>query len=98
MLREIATRGYPGSQRIVYRFLKTLKTQEMGVTAHVPHLRRYSSTVAVSIFMRRPDTLEEIEREHLAAFHLALLFGYVLTVRSGLSCDDAQRDGESLGT
>jgi len=69
--REIAAQGYPGSQRMVYRFLKTLKTQEIGATAAVHRLPHYSSTAAVSLFMRRPDTLEEIEREHLAAFRLA---------------------------
>jgi excisionase family DNA binding protein len=68
---EIAAQGYPGSQRMVYRFLKTLKTQEMGATAPVHRLPHYSSTAVVSLFMRRPDTLEEIEREHLAAFRLA---------------------------
>jgi transposase len=67
---EIAAQGYPGSQRMVYRFLKTLKTQEVGASApqRLPH---YSSTVAVSLFMRRPDMLEEIQREHLAAFRRA---------------------------
>jgi excisionase family DNA binding protein len=69
--REIATQGYPGSQRMVYRFLKTLKTHEMGTTAPVHRLPHSSSTAAVSLFMRCPDTLEEIEREHLAAFRLA---------------------------
>jgi len=56
---------------MVYRFLKTLKTQEIGATAPVQRLPHYSSTAAVSLFMRRADTLEEIEREHLAAFRLA---------------------------
>ena len=39
----------------------------MGATAAVQSLPRYSSTAAVSLFMRCPDTLEEIEREHLIA-------------------------------
>jgi transposase len=71
MWREIAAQGYPGSQRMVYRFLETLKTQEMAASAPVQRLPHYSSIAAVSLFMRRPDTLEEIEREHLAAFRLA---------------------------
>ena len=70
--REIAAQGYPGSQRMVYRFLKTLKTHEMKATAPVQRLPHYSSTAAVSLFMRRADTLEEIQREHLAAFRLAV--------------------------
>jgi transposase len=69
--REIAAQGHPGSRRMVYRFLETLKTHEMETSAQVQHLPHYSSTAAVSLFMRRPDTLEEIQREHLAAFRLA---------------------------
>jgi excisionase family DNA binding protein len=69
--REIAAQGYPGSPRMLYRFLETLKTQEMGTAAAVQRLPHYSSTAAVSLFMRRPNTLDEIQREHLAAFCLA---------------------------
>jgi excisionase family DNA binding protein len=61
MWREIAAQGYPGSQRMVYRFLKTLKTQEMEATTPVQRLPHYSSTAAVSLFMRRAGTLEEIQ-------------------------------------
>ena len=57
---------------MVYSFLKTLKTHEMEATAPVQRLPHYSSTAAVSLFMRRADTLEEIQREHLAAFRLAV--------------------------
>jgi hypothetical protein len=53
------------------RFLETLKTHEIGAAAAVQRLPHYSSTGAVSLFMRRPDTLDEIQREHLAAFRLA---------------------------
>jgi transposase len=67
---EIAAQGYPGSQRMVYRFLKTLKTHEMEATAPVQRLPHYSSTAAISLFMRRADTLDEIQQEHLAAFRL----------------------------
>ena len=56
---------------MLYRFLETLKTQEMGTAAAVQRLPHYSSTAAVSLFMRRPNTLDEIQREHLAAFCLA---------------------------
>jgi transposase len=44
----------------------------MEATAPVQRLPHYSSTAAVSLFMRRADTLEEILREHLAAFRLAV--------------------------
>jgi hypothetical protein len=57
---------------MVYRFLETLKTHEMGTSAQVHRLLRSTSTAAVSLIMRRPDTLDEIEREHLAAFRLAV--------------------------
>jgi transposase len=69
--REIAAQGYPGSQRMLSRFLETLKTHEIGTAAAVQRLPHYSSTAAVSLFIRRPDTLDEIQREHLAAFRLA---------------------------
>jgi transposase len=70
--REIAAQGYPGSQRMLYRFLETLKTHEMGTSAPVPRLPHFASTAAISLFMCRPDTLDEIERKHLAAFRLAV--------------------------
>jgi transposase len=69
--REIAAQGYPGSQRMVYRFLETLKTPKVGASTSVHCLLHYSSRAWVSLFMRHPDTMEEIEREHPAAFRLA---------------------------
>jgi transposase len=69
--REIAAQGYPDSQRMVYRFLKTLKTNERVTSPGVHHLPHFSSTAAVSLFMRHPDKLSEIERDHLAAFRQA---------------------------
>ncbi len=49
----------------------TLKTHEMGTSTKVQRLPHFTSTAAVSLFMRRPDTLDEIQREHLAAFRRA---------------------------
>jgi transposase len=69
--QEIAAQGYPGSQRMVYRFLKTLKTHEIAASAQGHRLPHYSSTAAISLFMRHPDKLEEIEQEHLTAFRRA---------------------------
>jgi transposase len=69
--QEIAAQGYPGSQRMVYRFLKTLKTHEIAASAQDSRLPHYSSRAAISLFMRNPDMLEETEQEHLAAFRRA---------------------------
>jgi transposase len=69
--QEIATQGYLGSQRMVYRFLKTLKTHEIEASGEGHRLPQYSSTAAISLFMRHPDKLEETQREHLAAFRRA---------------------------
>lgn len=65
---EIMAQGYPGSQRMVYRFLKTLKTHEVRTPAEAHLSPHYSSIAAVSLFIRRREKLEELEREHLAAF------------------------------
>jgi hypothetical protein len=70
-LRNCSGIGYPGSQRMVYRFLKTLKTHEIAASAQSPRLPHYSSTAAVSLFMRHPDKLEEVEQEQLTAFRRA---------------------------
>ena len=56
---------------MVARFLETLKAHEMSTSTAVQRLPHYSSTAAVALFMRRPDTLDEIQQEHLAAFCLA---------------------------
>jgi len=69
--QEIAAQGYPGSQRMVYRFLKTLKAQQIAASAAGQCLPHYSSTAAISLFMRPPDKLGQIEQEHLAAFRRA---------------------------
>jgi transposase len=69
--QEIAAQGYSGSQRMVYRFLKTLKTHEITISAGACRLPHYSSTAAVCLFMRQPDDLDESERADLAAFRLA---------------------------
>ncbi|HEX4207018.1 MAG TPA: ISL3 family transposase [Ktedonobacteraceae bacterium] len=68
---EIAAQGYPGSQRMVYRFLKTIEMHAIEASAGTHRPPHYSSTAVVSLFMRCPDKLEEIEREHLAAFRRA---------------------------
>jgi transposase len=69
--REVKFQGYSGSERMVYRFLETLKTTEIVTSAGTPRLPQYTSTAAVWLFMRRPEHLDEIQREDLAAFRLA---------------------------
>ena len=69
--REVRFQGYSGSERMVYRFLETLKTTEIVTSAGTARLPHYTSTVAVWLFMRRPERLDEIQREDLAAFRLA---------------------------
>ena len=69
--REVRFQGYSGSERMVYRFLETLKTTEIVTSAGTPRLPHYTSTAAVWLFMRRPEHLDEIQREDLAAFRLA---------------------------
>lgn len=96
---EIAAQGYPGSQRMVYRFLKTLKKTEVKRIAQTHQVVQYTSTAAVCLFMRRPDTLDEGERMNLAALrqvHPDLERAY------GLTQDFLQmlrkREGELLDT
>ena len=69
--QEVKFQGYSGSERMVYRFLETLKTNEIVTSAGTHRLPHYTSTAAVWLFMRHPDHLDEIEREDLAAFRLA---------------------------
>jgi transposase len=69
--REVRFQGYSGSERMVYRFLETLKTTEIVTSAGTARLPHYTSTAAVWLFMRHRDHLDEIQREDLAAFRLA---------------------------
>jgi transposase len=82
IFQEIAAQGYPGSQRMVYRFLKTLKRTEVKTSAEIPQVLHYTSTAAVCLFMRHPENLEISERVDLAALrqaHPALETTYRLT-------------------
>ncbi len=66
--REIKEQGYSGSDRTVYRYLETLKQAEVKATASLPRLQKFSARTAAWLFVRDPDSLDEIEREDLAAF------------------------------
>jgi transposase len=66
--REIMEQGYTGSERTVYRYLEALKQAEVKTSANVHRLQKFSANTAVWLFVRDPETLDEIEREDLAAF------------------------------
>jgi transposase len=68
---EIAVQGYPGSQRMLYRFLETLKTQQKAASVQQCHLPHFSSNAAVTLFMQREDALEQSKRDDLVAFRRA---------------------------
>jgi transposase len=79
---EIVAHGYPGSQRMVYRFLKTLKKSEGKLTVQIHQVVHYTSTAAVCLFMRHPNKLNKGERKDLAALrqgHPDLETAYRLT-------------------
>jgi transposase len=79
---EIAEQGYPGSQRMVYRFLKTLKKTEVKPPGETHQVIHYASSAAVCLFMWPPEKLDEDERMDLAALrqvHPDLETAYCLT-------------------
>lgn len=99
IFEEIVAQGYPGSQRMVYRFLKTLKTAEIKLTGETRLVVHYTSTTAVCLFMRHPDKLEEGERMDLAKcrqVHPDLETTYRLTQDFLLML--RKREGERLDT
>jgi transposase len=95
--REIAAQGYPGSSRMVSRFLDTLKAAETVTPEGTHRLPHYTSKSARWLFMRRPAELEDIEQEDLAAFRL---LNPSLNTAYGLVQDFLQmmrkREGERL--
>src|SRR3989442_7225235 len=66
--RDIKQQGYSGSERTVYRYLETLKQAEVKTSANLHRLQKFSANTAVWLFVRDPQTLDEIEQEDLAAF------------------------------
>jgi transposase len=96
---ELAAQGYPGSQRMVYRFLSTLKKTEVQTPPETRQVLHYTSTAAVSLFMRHPDHLDEGERVDLAVLrqaHPALETAYGLTQNFFQML--RKREGERLDT
>jgi transposase len=66
--REIKDQGYTGTDRSVYRYLKTLKQAEVRTSGDPARIQKYSVQAAIWLFVRDPKKLDEIEREDLAAF------------------------------
>nr|HET6904951.1 ISL3 family transposase [Ktedonobacteraceae bacterium] len=66
--QEIKKQGYTGTDRSVYRYLKTLKQAEVRTSLHPERLQKYSVNAAIWLFVRDPNKLEEIEQEDLVAF------------------------------
>jgi transposase len=66
--REIKAQGYMGTQRSVYRYLETLKQAEVKAPVNSARIQKYSTNTAVWLFVRDPETLDEVEREDLATF------------------------------
>jgi transposase len=65
---EIKEQGYTGTHRTVYRYLETLKQAEVKTSVNLHRIQKFSATTAVWLFVRDPKTLDDIEREDLAAF------------------------------
>lgn len=68
LARELQAQGYRGSERTVYRYLETLKQTEVQESADLQRLQKFTATTAVWLFVRDPNTLDEIERTDLMTF------------------------------
>jgi transposase len=68
LCREIQSQDYTGTDRSVYRYLKTLKQADVRASLNPERLQKYSVNAAIWLFVRDPEKLDEIEREDLAAF------------------------------
>jgi excisionase family DNA binding protein len=68
LYREIKAQGYAGSDRSVYRYLSTLKQTEIQAPRAPERIKKYTPNTAVWLFVRDPQTLDEIEQEDLAMF------------------------------
>jgi hypothetical protein len=53
---------------MLYPFLEPLKTTEVVIPTGPPQLPHYASSVAIWLFMRRPETLDDFEQQDVAAF------------------------------
>lgn len=97
--REIKNQGYTGTERSVYRYLKTLKQAEVRVCVNPERLQKYSVNAAMWLFVRDPNTLDEIEREDLAAFcHASTLLKKAYDLLQDFLLMVHQREGHRLET
>ncbi|WP_201380502.1 transposase [Ktedonobacter sp. SOSP1-52] len=71
MYRDIKEQGYDGSERTVYRYLETLKQTEVKASVNVHRLQKFTANTAIWLFIRDPETLDEIEKQDLEMFRLA---------------------------
>ncbi len=88
--REVRFQGYSGSERMVYRFLETLKTTEIVTSAGTARLPHYTSTAAVWLFMRREDAFGRDPTRRSGGFSSGTSVSQDhLSARAGLSSHDA---------
>lgn len=69
--REIKEQGYDGSERTVYRYLEPLKEAEVRASVDIHRLQKFTASTAVWLFVRDPDSLDDIEKQDLKMFCLA---------------------------
>ena len=61
--REIKAQGYTGTERSVYRYLETLKQAEVKASVNPARIQKYSANTAVWLFVRDPETLDEVDTQ-----------------------------------
>ncbi len=66
--REIKNQGYTGTDRSVYRYLKTLKQAEVRTSFNPQRLHKYTAATTLWLLVRDPTSLNEMEREDVTAF------------------------------
>ena len=88
--REVRFQGYSGSERMVYRFLETLKTTEIVTSAGSHRLPQYTSNAAVWLFMRRIDAFGRAPTRRSGGFSSGTYVSqHHVSARPELSSDDA---------
>jgi len=66
--REIQKQGYTGSERTVYRHIETLKQASVQAPLTPNRFPTFPASTAVWLFVRDPNSLDEVEQEDLAMF------------------------------
>jgi transposase len=57
LFRDIKKQGYPGTERSVYRYLKTLRHAEVRASVNPARIRKYSTNTAVWLFCQASPAL-----------------------------------------